>query len=606
MFKLLKCVFILDVFQIVCGQMATVLNKNTAPVTSPFSIVSDRWYSAVVEPGQHVSMMIDRPSNDVKLSVVWESVNPEAIYNVLFSWDQVPFYDRQTQTNAYSFFISDIGEDGNVNYPINGVNDIYQCESFVVHCTTYQEDAHVGPLYISITALSGSAVNFGKFKFVFAKPNSYIKPDQLNTIKQVWNDCCKPTYTPHIPIPITGASSLIKSRCDWPLLAYLENHTDENEICDSIDNLTCDSDGNVIGLYIPRAGLQCSGFLHKISPLTKLVSINVIQNHLADTIENLKLFSDLTHIALYDNQFYGQIPCDLNPEIASFELGLNYIGGVLPGCLNKLTKVKVFDVKYNPFDLQMFPTFINEMINLENLVLRSANLQGPMPDITVDIEFIDVSDNELTGSLPAQLLGSDRLIYADFAVNAFTGVLPSVGPNVIYANLYHNQLYGDITHVLHSASFHMILDISHNDFSGLFPEEAFNFILSKQGTLAIRGNKFLCTGTNLWEKRVTYLAHILNIDSCVVDVQQSTIAPSPEPTDAFEPCAVQNNESLIIGIVIASILGFISVFVAGYIIYKILSKKQICGLPDINYGSVRVPDQLHVESMRLHIGEMSI
>ena len=99
-------------------------------------------------------------------------------------------------------------------------------------------------------------------------------------------------------------------------------------------------------------------------------------------------------------------------------------------------------------------TFNNRVVSIE---LSSNNLQGSIPAVIEDIgmlSYINLSDNALTGALPSTLANLNLLTRLDLSNNQLSGKLPEAWSslnNLRELYLQNNQL----TDTIHSSILHM-------------------------------------------------------------------------------------------------------------------------------------------------------
>ncbi|KZV32554.1 leucine-rich repeat receptor protein kinase EXS-like [Dorcoceras hygrometricum] len=287
----------------------------------------------------------------------------------------------------------------------------------------------------------------------------------------------------------------------------LDNNLFEGSIPSSIGklkNLTNLSlHGNKLTGSVPSEVFECS----------KLVSLDLGANELTGeipkSISELKL---LDNLVLSDNQFSGFIPeeicsgfqrvplpdsefvqhygmLDLSyndlegpiPEsirncIVMTELLLqgNKLNGSIPKGLASLVNLTLLDLSFNYFsgllDFQLLTT------NLQGIVLSHNNIRGSIPDhirLTMpNLAKLDLSNNELTGTLPASLFRIKTLSYLDVSSNTLSGSLSfnleSIS-SLLLLNASNNKFSGFLDDSISNLTSLSVLDLHNNRFTGRLP-----------------------------------------------------------------------------------------------------------------------------------------
>jgi Leucine-rich repeat (LRR) protein len=117
---------------------------------------------------------------------------------------------------------------------------------------------------------------------------------------------------------------------------------------------------------------------------------------------------------------------------------------------------------------------------LSHITLQNYNLHGSLPISVqnfVNLTILDLSENQLTGQIPASLFTLNRLEFVILDSNQFVGSLPaSVGglTNLFQLNLLENKFSGQIPTEIYQLTNLVSLDLSTNQFSGTISDEIGN------------------------------------------------------------------------------------------------------------------------------------
>eukprot|EP00526_Cylindrotheca_closterium_P029314 CAMPEP_0113653814 /NCGR_PEP_ID=MMETSP0017_2-20120614/28799_1 /TAXON_ID=2856 /ORGANISM="Cylindrotheca closterium" /LENGTH=747 /DNA_ID=CAMNT_0000566871 /DNA_START=47 /DNA_END=2290 /DNA_ORIENTATION=+ /assembly_acc=CAM_ASM_000147 len=214
-----------------------------------------------------------------------------------------------------------------------------------------------------------------------------------------------------------------------------------------------------------------------MTQLPSLVEVDLSGNNLTATEIPSHIFTlpDLRLLDASNNQISGKLPDDLPPnnalEYLSFrgnniassipdsisnfgklthlDLEQNKLTGTLPVSLVSLTNMEYLFLGKNDYAPQSIPGELKELVNLKELSLDNANLQGEMPAWIEGLShliLLDLRENQLQGSL-------DQIDFTKFPVmkymmlndNQFSGTISSMAAmeQLEVLSVYHNGLTGD-------------------------------------------------------------------------------------------------------------------------------------------------------------------
>ncbi|XP_048446455.1 probable LRR receptor-like serine/threonine-protein kinase At3g47570 isoform X1 [Pyrus x bretschneideri] len=283
--------------------------------------------------------------------------------------------------------------------------------------------------------------------------------------------------------------------------------------CTNLERL--DISGNNFGGVLPES-------LSNLSTKLEVMRLgwNQIRGSIPVGIENL---INLGILGFEVNQLRGPIPisiCKLN-KIFSLSLNHNELFGTIPVMLGNLTSLGILLLMSN--NLQgSIPLSLGECRNLQALNLSQNNLSGPIPDEVISLsslsQFLDLSHNYFTHSIPFRVGLLLQLAYLDLSNNSLSGEIPSSIGNCISLESLHlernflrgtipdawsslrgvedldlsrNFLTGRIPNYLGSFRVLRNLNLSFNDLEGAVPIEG---VFQNSTSFSIIGNKRLCGG----------------------------------------------------------------------------------------------------------------
>jgi Leucine-rich repeat (LRR) protein len=207
---------------------------------------------------------------------------------------------------------------------------------------------------------------------------------------------------------------------------------------------------------------------------------------------NLKTFpnfllnqSTLTFLDLSDNQFQGKIPkwiWELQ-YLKIFNISHNFLSD-LEGPLQNLTSnLKVLDISFNNIYGTISPFLITMTSTLMAINLMNNNLNGVIPDMfptSCALSTLNFHGNLLHGPIPQSLSHCSSLEVLNVGSNQIFGGFPCFLKNIPTLSvlvLRNNRLNGsiDCSHSLENKPWKMIqiVDIAFNNFNGKLPEKFF-------------------------------------------------------------------------------------------------------------------------------------
>ncbi|CAN0865178.1 Receptor-like protein 9DC3 [Linum grandiflorum] len=164
------------------------------------------------------------------------------------------------------------------------------------------------------------------------------------------------------------------------------------------------------------------------------------------------------------------------PKLSYLDLSDNDIDGVVPRWVMESTSLQGLNLSHNNLVSLELQRFSN---TLQSLDMHDNQLQGNFPFIppssnALSTEFIDLSHNYFSGSIPAQIFNNSFLLFLSLSKNSFTGPIPTsicdaVDLEVI--NLSNNHLNGTIPSCLIKTMEKLsVIDLRGNMFSGNIPD----------------------------------------------------------------------------------------------------------------------------------------
>jgi Leucine-rich repeat (LRR) protein len=300
-----------------------------------------------------------------------------------------------------------------------------------------------------------------------------------------------------------------------------------------------------------------------------LIHLNLGRNNFSGEIPNsIGYLSGLESLLLDDNDFYGNIPLSLqNCSVLKFiDFGNNKLSGTLPSWIWEMQYLMVLRLRSNEFKGSItqkmcqlsslivldiannslsgtIPFCVDEMKTMageddffanplkyyygfgfnynnykESLVLVPKGDELEYRDNLILVRMIDLSSNNLSGTIPFQISKLTALRFLNLSLNRLNGEIPNDMGNMKLLeslDLSLNKISGEIPQSLSDLSFLSFLNLSYNNLSGKIPTST---QLQSFEALSYTGNPELC-GPPLMNNctKVEQVLEIGNVDGSFFD-----------------------------------------------------------------------------------------
>ncbi|OMO83241.1 hypothetical protein CCACVL1_11492 [Corchorus capsularis] len=284
----------------------------------------------------------------------------------------------------------------------------------------------------------------------------------------------------------------------YVLDSWNEESIDFDGCPSSWNGIVCNG-GNVAGVILDNLSLSADAGLSVFSNLTKLVRLSMSNNSIAGVIpDNIGDFKSLEFLDVSNNLFSSSLPPGLGKlgSLRNLSLAGNNFSGSIPDTISGLASIQSLDLSRNSLSGSL-PTSLTRLNNLLYLNLSSNQFTKRIPkgfELISGLQVLDLHGNMLDGSLDGEFFLLSNASHVDFSKNMLQSsssqkLLPGISESIKYLNLSHNQLTGSLVGDAELRLFGSVkvLDLSYNQLSGELP--GFNFAYDLQ-VLKLSNNRF--------------------------------------------------------------------------------------------------------------------
>ncbi|KAL3649216.1 hypothetical protein CASFOL_005619 [Castilleja foliolosa] len=159
------------------------------------------------------------------------------------------------------------------------------------------------------------------------------------------------------------------------------NWNPNSPVCTSWTGINCTSDGQtVIGVRLPGVGLTGPIPNNTLGNLNSLRVLSLRSNRLNGSLpSDILSLPSLHYLFLQNNNFSGNIPISISPQLSVLDLSFNSLTGNIPLTFQNLTRLTALSLERNL-------------------------LSGPIPDLNrTRLRRLNLRDNNLNGTIPSSL-----------------------------------------------------------------------------------------------------------------------------------------------------------------------------------------------------------
>lgn len=262
-----------------------------------------------------------------------------------------------------------------------------------------------------------------------------------------------------------------RSTCDWFHIGFGSDDKPRHV------GANCQEGMKVQQLFFPEKWLN-GEFPDELSLLDDLRYISIYRNPgIGGAFPPvMQKMTNLEYLAMHFCDMEGAIPSWIGEmtSLTSLVLSNNDLTGTMPNSIGRLTGLTQLFLDDNSIEGDIKQ--LGNLYNLKALLLEDNQFYGgldePMMAAWQHMEIIDLSNNNLTSTLPAGLFYLKNLSVADFHSNQMTGAFPALDTHneaLRFLALHENNFQGQIPDSIDSLRKLTHLDMSNNLFTGTIP-----------------------------------------------------------------------------------------------------------------------------------------
>ncbi|XP_071735063.1 receptor-like protein EIX2 [Rutidosis leptorrhynchoides] len=235
--------------------------------------------------------------------------------------------------------------------------------------------------------------------------------------------------------------------------------------------------------------------------LTCLTDLDLSDNQLEDVIPYpLGNLSNLKTLYLSGNRLSGEVPNSVGQlsNLESLDISSNSLHGVISDLhFINLSSLSILRMSFNSFSFNFsshfefpsqleiinlqscnlgpsFPVWLKSQIMFTDLDISSNGISDGVPEwfwnLPLGLLSLNLSSNELMGTLPDITLRLDQYHGLDLSNNCFEGRVSLLPSKIASLNLSGNKFKGNLSFLCHNDGNLTFIDLSNNSFSGSLPD----------------------------------------------------------------------------------------------------------------------------------------
>ncbi|KAK8553501.1 hypothetical protein V6N13_062303 [Hibiscus sabdariffa] len=269
------------------------------------------------------------------------------------------------------------------------------------------------------------------------------------------------------------------SPCDWPEINCTTNSVTEVHLRDK--NITLSVPPTICGLknltYLDLYNNFIPGEFPTLYNCSKLQFLDLSQNYFVGPIpDEIDRLSTLVYLDISGNNFSGDIPPSIGrlPALNTLSIVQNQFNGTFPKEIGNLSNLEVLEMAYNEFVPMKIPREFGQLTKLLYLWMTQTNLIGEIPESfnnLSDLKHLDLAINNLEGAICSRLFSLKNLTDVYLFHNKLSGEIPKAvdALRLIEIDLSMNDLTGSIPEEFGKLQQLESLNLAYNQLTGELP-----------------------------------------------------------------------------------------------------------------------------------------
>ncbi|XP_076930131.1 receptor-like protein EIX2 [Bidens hawaiensis] len=256
--------------------------------------------------------------------------------------------------------------------------------------------------------------------------------------------------------------------------------------------------------------------------LTSLTHLDLSENQLVGVVPNsFGNLASLVQLDLSKNLLNGALPNFVRcPSLHKLDLSNNMLTGHLPHSVGKLSNLEYLDVSSNSLEGVISDVHFLSLTKLTYLDLSSNSFTVKLSSnarIPFSLETIKMQSCKMGPSFPMWIQTQRSFAYLDISDNGISGRIPAwfwdIPPGLRFLNLSSNEIKGTLPDITSVFARNPGMDLSNNQLEGTIP-----VLPSKLAAINLSGNRF--SGT------LSFLCQIDDVGLAFLDLSNNFLSGS--------------------------------------------------------------------------------
>eukprot|EP00535_Pseudo-nitzschia_heimii_P011304 CAMPEP_0197192880 /NCGR_PEP_ID=MMETSP1423-20130617/25947_1 /TAXON_ID=476441 /ORGANISM="Pseudo-nitzschia heimii, Strain UNC1101" /LENGTH=707 /DNA_ID=CAMNT_0042645877 /DNA_START=84 /DNA_END=2207 /DNA_ORIENTATION=- len=259
-----------------------------------------------------------------------------------------------------------------------------------------------------------------------------------------------------------------------------------------IKGIVCDENGFVTSMDVSNNNVKADFVPYEVNSLQGLTSLHLFGNPISGVFPDLYDLKELKSLGLMNTDIAGTLPHSIGDmtQLTTLALGRTKISSTIPRSIRQLKNLRILGLDGLGLTGPIEPVLGLE--KLEALYLEDNQLSGDLVASNWKaMKELDISNNNIAGTIPNQIIQNKNLKVLDLHSNDFWGSFPReifANDAMEYFAIQNNRFMGTITDRIGYLKNLKHFDVSSNLLTGTIPDTI--SLLTKLVSLHTSGNTF--------------------------------------------------------------------------------------------------------------------